>query len=102
MASLIQELFHLVAGKNSFPPRESFEASSNRTAVAARFQRHGGQPQWLGQTSWISKLQAGAQVPTFELTLPKLFSLFHGHKTGMCFLGVLATSRWVLELRLVH
>ena len=101
MAFPIQELFHLVAGKNSFPPRESFEASSNRTAVAARFQRHGGQPQWLGQTSWISKLQAGAQISTFELRLPRLFPLFRGHKVGMLFLG-LATSRWVLELRLVH
>ena len=101
MAFPIQELFHLVAGKNSFPPRESFEASSNRTAVAARFQRHGGQPQWLGQTSWISKLLAGAQVPTFDLTLPSLFHPFCGHIVGMLFLG-LATSRWVLELRLVH
>ena len=45
-------------------------------------------------------LQAGAQVPTFELTLPKLFLLFCGHKVGMLFLG-LATSRQVLELRLV-
>ena len=45
-------------------------------------------------------LQAGAQVPTFELTLPKLFLLFCGHKVGMLFLG-LATSRQVFELRLV-
>ena len=90
----------MVAGKNSFPPRESFEASSNRTAVAARFQRHGGQPQWLGQTSWISKLLAGAQVPTFELILSRLFLPFCGHIVGMLFLG-LATSRRVLELRLV-
>ena len=101
MAFPIQELFHLVAGKNSFPPRESFEASSIRTAVAARFQRHGGQPQWLGQTSWISKLLAGAQVPTFDLTLPSLFHPSRGHIVGMLFLG-LATSRWVLELRLIH
>ena len=41
MASPIQELFHLVAGKNSLPPRESFKASSIRSAVAARFQRQG-------------------------------------------------------------
>ena len=54
----------------------------------------------MGLASWISELQAGAQIPTFELTLPRLFSLFRGHKVGMLFLG-LATSRWVLELRLV-
>ena len=39
MASPIQELFHLVADKNSLPARESFKASSIRTAVAARFRR---------------------------------------------------------------
>ena len=37
MASPIQELFHLVADKNSLPARESFKASSIRTAIAARF-----------------------------------------------------------------
>ena len=52
----------------------------------------------MDPASWISKLQAGAQVPTFELTLPRLFPLFHGHKVGMLFLG-LATSRQVPELR---
>ena len=41
MASPIQELFHLVAGKNSLPPKESFKASSIRSAIAARFQRQG-------------------------------------------------------------
>ena len=54
----------------------------------------------MGLASWISELQAGAQIPTFELTLPRLFPLFHGHKVGMLFLG-LATSRQVLELSLV-
>ena len=54
----------------------------------------------MGRAAWIGKLQAGAQVPTFELTLPKLFLLFCGHKVGMFFLG-LATLRQVLELRLV-
>ena len=53
---------------------------------------------WLDRASWISKLQAGAQIPTFELTLPRLFPLFHGHKVGMLFLG-LATLRQVPELR---
>ena len=53
---------------------------------------------WSDRISWVSKLQAGAQIPTFELTLPRLFSLFHGHKVGMLFLG-LATSRQVPELR---
>ena len=69
-------------------------------ATAARFQRRGGGGS-LGQldrASWISKLQAGAQIATFELTLPRLFPLFYGHKVGMLFLG-LATSRQVLELR---
>ena len=41
MASPIKELFYLVAGKNSLPPRESFKASSIRTAKAARFQKQG-------------------------------------------------------------
>ena len=50
MASPIQELFHLVAGKNSFLPRESFKASSIRTAVASRFQRQGGQAQVVGSS----------------------------------------------------
>ena len=54
----------------------------------------------MGQASWISKLQSGAQVPTFELTLTRLLLLFCGHKVGMLFLG-LATSRQVLELSLV-
>ena len=39
--SPVQELFHLVAGKNSLPPKESFKASSLGTAIAARFQRQG-------------------------------------------------------------
>ena len=54
----------------------------------------------MGQASWISKLQAGAQVLTFELTLPRLFLLFCGLKVGMLFLG-LETSKQVLELRIV-
>ena len=41
----------------------------------------------LDRAFWISKLQAGAQIPTFELTLPRLFPLFHGHKVGMLFSG---------------
>ena len=85
MAFPIQELFHLVAGKNSLPPKESFKTSSIRTAIAARFQRQGGQPRVVGLSLLESKLQAGAQVPTFELTLPKLFLPFHGHKVGMIF-----------------
>ena len=48
----------------------------------------------------LSLLQARAQVPIFELTLPRLFLLFCGHKVGMLFLG-LTTSRQVLELKLV-
>ena len=54
----------------------------------------------VGSSLLENKLQSGAQVPYFELTIPRLFSLFRGHKVGMLFLG-LATSRWVLELRLV-
>ena len=54
----------------------------------------------MGQASWISKLQAGAQVLTFALTLPRLLLPFRGHKVGMLFLG-LAISMQVLELRLV-
>ena len=77
------------------PPKESFKASSIMIAVAVRFRRQGGQPQEvLNRVSWISKLQAGAQIPTFELTIP----LFHGHKVIMFFLG-LATSRQEPELR---
>ena len=41
----------------------------------------------FGLASWIHKLQAGAQVSTFELTLPRLFLLFRGHKVGMHFSG---------------
>ena len=52
----------------------------------------------MDRVSWISKLQAGAQILTFKLALPRLFSLFHGHKVGMLSLG-LATSRQVSELR---
>ena len=89
------------------PPKESFKASSIMIAIAARFRRwgvaggKGGGVASLGRldrASWISKLQAGAQIPTFELTLPRLFPLFHGHTVGMLFLG-LATSRQVPELR---
>ena len=87
----------MVAGKNSLPPKESFKASSIMIAIAARFQR-GANLRKLDRASWISELQAGAQIPTFELTLPRLFPLFHGHKVGMIFLG-LATSRQVPELR---
>ena len=88
----------MVAGKNSLPTKESFKASSIMIAIAARFQRQGASLVWLDQASWISKLQAGAQIPTFELILPRLFHLFHGHNVGMLFLG-LATSRQVPELR---
>ena len=48
----------------------------------------------------LSLLQARAQVPIFELTLPRLFLLFCGHKVGMLFLD-LAILRQVLELRFV-
>ena len=51
MASLIQELFHLVADKNSLPPRESFKASSIMSAIAARLQRQGKISSQYG--SWI-------------------------------------------------
>ena len=54
----------------------------------------------VGSYSWISKLQVGAQISAFELTLLRLFPAFHGHKVGILFLG-LATSRQVPELRLV-
>ena len=54
----------------------------------------------MGRAAWIGKLQAGAQVPTFELTLPRLFLPVFGQKVGILFLG-LAISRQVLELRLV-
>ena len=53
----------------------------------------------VGSYSLISKLQAGAQIPTFELTLPRLFPLLHGHKVGMLSLG-LETSRQMPELKL--
>ena len=39
MVSPIQELFHLVTGKNSLSP--SFKAFSIGTAIVARFQRQG-------------------------------------------------------------
>ena len=48
MVSPIQESFHLVAGKNSLPQKESFKASSIMIAIAARFQRQGGQPRAAG------------------------------------------------------
>ena len=41
MASHIQELFHVVTGKNSLPSKESFKASSIRTAIPEKFQRQG-------------------------------------------------------------
>ena len=84
----------------SLPTKESFKASSLRIAISARFQWQGGQPWAVGPSSWISKLQAEAKVPTFALTLPKLSLPFRGHKVGMLFLG-LAISRQVLELRLI-
>ena len=90
----------MVAGKNSLPPKENFKASSIMIAIAARFRRQRGQPGPLDRVSWISKLQAGAQIPTFKLTLPRLLPFFHGHKVGILFLS-LATSKQVLELRLV-
>ena len=80
------------------PPKESFKASSIMIAKISK----AGEPASgkLDRAFWISKLQAGAQIPTFELTLPMLFPLFHGHKVGMLFLG-LATSRQLPELRFV-
>ena len=51
MAFPIQELFHLVAGKNSLPQKGSFKASFIRTAIAARFQRQGKiSSQWGSRT----------------------------------------------------
>ena len=48
----------------------------------------------MKQASWISNLQAGAHVPAFELTLPRLLLPFHGHIVGVLFLD-LVISRWV-------
>ena len=53
-ASPISELFHLVVGKNSLPPKESFKASSIRITTVARFQRQGGQP-WVVGSSLLDK-----------------------------------------------
>ena len=53
-ASPISELFHLVVGKNSLPPKESFKASSIRIAIAARCRRQGGQP-WVVGSSLLDK-----------------------------------------------
>ena len=51
MTSPIQELFHLVGGKNSLPPKESFHTSSFRTAIAAGFWRQGKiTSQWGSRT----------------------------------------------------
>ena len=82
------------------PPGENFKASSISTAISVRFWRKEGQPRQLGLASSIIKLQSGAQVPTFELTVPSLFLPFSGRKVGNFSLG-LATSRRVLKLRLV-
>ena len=49
MASPIQELFHLVTGKNSLSSRESLKASSIRTAIAANFPKAGR----LASGSWV-------------------------------------------------
>ena len=76
MASPIQELFHLVAGKNSLPQKESFKAPSIMIVIAARFRRQGGQPWAVGSSLLENKLQSGAQVPYFELTLPKAIPSF--------------------------
>ena len=78
--------------------QEIFKASSIMIAIAVRFQKQEASLKRFDLASWINKLQAGAQIPTFELTLPRLFPLFHGHKVEMLFLG-LATSRQVPELR---
>ena len=53
----------------SLPPKESFKASSIMIAIAARFRKRGASLGQLDRASWVSKLQAGAQIPTFELTL---------------------------------
>ena len=67
-----------MAGKNivNLPPKENFKASSIRIAIAARFQRQGGQPRVVGSSLLENKLQSGAQVPYFELTLPKAIPSF--------------------------
>ena len=85
MASPVQDLFHLVVCKNSLASRESFKASSSRTAIAARFQRQGGQPRVVELSLLESKLLAGAQVSTFQLPLPRLFLPFCGQVVGMGF-----------------
>ena len=54
----------------------------------------GGWIKSLGSVSY----RLGLRFPNFELTLPRLFPLFHGHKVGMLFMD-LATSRQVPELR---
>ena len=43
---------------------------------------------------------AGTQVPSFKLTLPRLFLPFHGHIDRKLYRG-LAMWRWVLELNFV-
>ena len=83
----------------SLPPKESFKVSS--ISIAKQLQDFEGRETSLGQlgrASWINKLQAGAQIPSFELRLLRLFLLFN--KVGILFLA-LETSRQVPELRLV-
>ena len=72
----------------SLPPEESFKASSIRIPIAARFEGRQANLRWLGRASWISKLQVGVQIPTFELTFSRLFLVFLGHKVGIFFLGL--------------
>ena len=60
MASPIQELFHLVASKNSLPLRESFNASYIRAAKLQDFKGREASIRQLGRASWTSKVLAGA------------------------------------------
>ena len=81
MAFPIQELFHLVAGKNSSPPRESFKASSIRITLAARFRRqerplsnkgvgHSGTTRNSWENICPSQQQRSAQVNIFVIVFP--------------------------------
>ena len=70
----------MVAGKNSFPPKESFKASSIRTAIAARFKgrerflsNKGGGQSGTTRNWWENNClsqQQTAQVNLFVIIFP--------------------------------
>ena len=76
MASPIQELFHLVAGKNNFSPKESFKASSIRTAIAARFRRQEGQPRAVGSRLLDKQAIGWGSGPSLWVNIPKALPSF--------------------------